>query len=294
MDRALYDFFRELGRDLTPELFARTAARFADQAPRPDPALCRVTRDIAYGPDARHRLDLFAPADAGAQAGRPVLIFVHGGGFVRGDKGGPDDPYYNNVGAWAVAQGYVGVTLTYRLAPGATWPAGPQDIAAALSWLAAHVAGHGGDPARMVLMGQSAGAVHVAGYAAGQHGRAEAPALAGAVMLSGIYDLTTLEHSDYERAYFGADPATFAGQSTLGGLIASDLPMFFGVAEFDPPGFQRQAAQLVAAWLEARGRWPRMHFQAGQNHVSPLYQLGLAADPVGPALSGFIDIATAR
>lgn len=292
MDRSLHDAIAALGRKLTPDLFGKTAQMFAAEALRPTPDICVVSRDLSYGPDPRHRLDVFAPA-AGAQ-GRPVLVYVHGGGFVRGDKGGPDDPYYNNLGAWAARCGYVGVTITYRLAPDAKWPAGPQDIAAALDWVRAHIAGFGGDADRIVLMGQSAGAVHVAGYVAGQHGRADAPKLAAAILLSGLYDLTTLEHSDYERAYFGDDAARFAGQSTLAGLLEGPVPMLFSVAEYDPDNFQAQAAQLVSAHVARHGHWPRVLYLRGQNHVSGLYQLGLPSDPLGPALADFIDQFTGR
>ncbi len=46
-----------------------------------------------------------------------MVVFVHGGGFVQGDKGAADAPFYNNFGAWAVRAGFVGVTMT--LSPGA-------------------------------------------------------------------------------------------------------------------------------------------------------------------------------
>lgn len=290
MDRDLHTFLAQLGRTLTPDLFQKTAARFAAEALRPTPDICSVIRDVAYGPHDRHRLDLFVPAAQGRD--RAVLVFVHGGGFVRGDKGGPDDPYYNNIGAWAARQGYVAATITYRLAPSAVWPAGPEDIAAALGWIAKNVAGHGGSANKIVLMGQSAGAVHVSGYLAGHHGRKKTTPLAGAVMLSGIYDLTTLVHSDYERAYFGADVVRFGEQSALQDLLKADVPAFYSVGEFDPDTFQWQAAQLVAEYLEAHDRWPRMHFLSGQNHVSALYQLGLPSDPLGPELADFIDFVT--
>ena len=90
-----------LGRDFTPAQMAASRELFASRVLRPEQvAGCTVTRDVAYGEDARHRLDLFAPA-AGSAA-RPVFVFVHGGGFVQGDKGAPDAPFYNNFGAWAV------------------------------------------------------------------------------------------------------------------------------------------------------------------------------------------------
>jgi len=275
-----------LGTALTPEVFAATAGMFAAEALRPGGDCCAVTRDVAYGPDPRHRLDIFAPVAAAVD--RPVLVFVHGGGFVRGDKGEPDDPYYNNLGAWAAGCGFVGVNMTYRLAPGAQWPAGAEDIATALRWLKGHVAASGGDAGRIVLMGQSAGAVHVASYVAGHHGGTDDTLLAGAVMLSGLYDLTRLDHSDFERAYFGADPAGFAARSSIAALARTPLPLLFGVAEFDPDSFQHQAMLVSQATRSATGRLPRLLYLLGHNHLSPLCQIGLPGDSLGPQLRQFI------
>ena len=178
---------RSLGFELTPDQIQATIALMAPHAPRPGPDV-EVHRDVAYGPDPRHRLDVFVPAAgtlidrsrmdvagnnrslaeerwAGADRA-PVLVFVHGGGFVMGDKGAPDAPFYNNVGLWAARSGCIGVTMTYRLAPAAPWPAGSEDVGAAVQFLHADVEQWGGDPKGIFLMGQSAGAVHVAGYVA--------------------------------------------------------------------------------------------------------------------------------
>jgi acetyl esterase/lipase len=64
----------------------------------------------------------------------------------------------------------VGVTITYRLAPEHPWPAGAQDVGQAVAWVTEHISGYGGDRARMVVAGHSAGAAHVAGYLAGHAG----------------------------------------------------------------------------------------------------------------------------
>ncbi len=75
--------------DLTMDLFAVTNALFAALQP-PLPEALRVTRDHEYGPDERQRLDIFAmPGLTKA----PVLVFVPGGGFVRGDKRSPTPPF---------------------------------------------------------------------------------------------------------------------------------------------------------------------------------------------------------
>jgi len=278
-----------LGRDFTPAQMNSSRELFAPRVLRPGQvAGCTVTRDLAYGGDVRHRLDLFAPA--GTDRARPVFVFVHGGGFVQGDKGAADAPFYSNVGAWAAQQGYVGVTLTYRLAPAHPWPAGSADLDLALRWLGANVARHGGDPARIVLCGQSAGAVHVAGCVAGQgRGSEKPPPLAAAVLVSGIYDLAIAAPSPLHDAYFGADHAQHAARSTVDALAGSDLPCLFAVCEFDPPEFQRQAARAVAARVARRGEWPPFLWLAGHNHFSSVLQVGSDVDTLGPAMRAFID-----
>src|SRR6516162_5747600 len=135
---------RGIGRVFTPEtidvvrrLLTPLHEANGYQAPR-------IKRDLSYGPDPRHRLDVHLP-DTGA-AGLPVLLYVHGGGFVGGDKTAPGSPYYDHVGGWAVRNGMVAVIMTYRLAPRYQWPAAAQDVAAAVSWARENCAGYGGDP----------------------------------------------------------------------------------------------------------------------------------------------------
>src|SRR5690606_30190361 len=168
-----------LGADLTPAMLGATTQLFASLAKGSDPQV-EVTRDLAYGEHERHRLDVFSTADT---RGAPVLVFVHGGGFVMGDKRSAETPFYDNIGTFAALQGFVGVTITYRLAPAHQFPAGPEDLAAVVRWLKANVAQYGGDPDKIVLSGQSAGAAHVAGYVAHKaHHAVEGGGIAGAIL----------------------------------------------------------------------------------------------------------------
>jgi triacylglycerol lipase len=277
----------KLGTELTPALIEGSRALFADRVPRPAPELCRVERDIFYGKHARHRLDVFRPVQDGAP--RMVIVFVHGGGFVAGDKGAPQAPFYNNVGVWAVQHGLIGVTMNYRLAPDAPWPAGAEDVAAVVDWLSANVGRFGGNPQRIVLMGQSAGAVHVACHLAGHHGRPTSPAVLAAVLLSGVYDLLTLKHGPPEAAYFGTDRSRFAAQSSAEALPRVGVPCVFAVSEFDPAFFQQQAARLQEVHWAATGKLARMLFLQGHNHLSPVLQLGTPGDNLGGELLTFIE-----
>lgn len=203
-----------------------------------------IERDIKYGPADRNVLDIVTPALATASA-RPVLIFVHGGAFVGGHKQMPGKPYYDNVMMAAIADGFVGVNMTYRLAPASPWPAGAEDVGAAVRWVADNIGARGGDPSRIFLMGHSAGAVHVATYVA--HREFQGPngdRLAGAILVSGFYDLTSMELTDDRRAYFGSDASTYADRSSLDGLIASRTPLLVLRAETEPPLFVQQFDEL--------------------------------------------------
>lgn len=278
--KAIFERLAAWGDAFNPEVIGGTQALYAPLVARP--AEANVTRDIAYGPDERHRLDVFAPGGGPA----PVLMFVHGGGFIMGDKGGPDAPFHNNIGAWAIKNGFVGVTLTYRLAPKANWPAGGEDVAAAVAWVADNIAAHGGDPSRIFVMGQSAGATHVADLVA--NAGVAAGRFAGALMISGIYDLAIADHSDMHRAYYGSDETRWAACSTLDRLAGADIPCFYSVSEWDPLQFQRQAAALVNARVAAKGAWPEMHWLPGHNHLSSVSQMGSAHDTLGPLVRAFI------
>jgi acetyl esterase/lipase len=249
----------------------------------------RIDRDLTYGDHPRHRLDVHT-ADLPAAAA-PVFLFVHGGGFVGGDKHLPGTPRYDLVGGWAVRHGWTGVTMTHRLAPEHQWPAGAQDVAAAVAWIRDNIAGYGGDPGQIVVAGNSAGAVHVASFVAGQGG-GSLEGVAGAVLVSGIYDLDPASRGQLEHVYYGSTPAEAA--SSLPGLLESPVPILFCVAERDPVNFQAQAAGAVQAWQAKHGTVPDLVWVDGHNHMSAIASLGIDEPALGVALRRFIQRSTAK
>ena len=274
-----------LGRELTPDLLGGTNAIFAELHQGMDPGV-KIVRDISYGPDERHRLDVFHMGDA---TDCPVLVFVHGGGFVMGDKYTEGSPFYDNVGDFAARRGCVGVTMTYRLAPAHQWPAGPEDVAGVVRWIRENIASYGGDPGKIVLSGQSAGAVHVASYVGhSDHHVGPGGGIRGAIMMSGIYDTITAEPNDFHKAYYGEDSSAYGKATCTPGLLRTDIPLLFTLSEFDPAEFRRQAAAFVGAWGMVKNDYPELHYLAGHNHLSPALSIGSGEQEVAAMVAGFV------
>ncbi len=266
----IWEKVSKLGPVINPPETAKIYAPLHEKEPYQG---IKVTRDVKFGADAqRQALDVFV-AEAQAASPRPVLIFVHGGGFVRGARRTPNTPFYDNVVLFAARNGLVGVNTTYRLAPQHPWPAGAEDVAAAVRWVGDNIAAYGGDPKRVLLMGHSAGAVHVASYVA--HREFHGPkgiGLAGAILVSGLYDLTVRTPGPNEKIYFGEDASKHAGRSSLKGLVESRLPLLVVAAEIDPPMFREDAKQLNDALCKAE-RCPRHLMLARHSHMSETYAI---------------------
>jgi triacylglycerol lipase len=276
-----------LDPEITPDLVAASWALLRPFHEKNGYTAPKIARDLRYGDDERHRLDVHTSAEQGRV---PVFVFVHGGGFIGGDKHVPGSPAYDYLGAWAVRNGWAGVTITYRLAPAHAWPSGAQDVAAAVAWIRDNIADYGGDPDRIVVAGNSAGAVHVASYVTGQGG-GSLDGVRGAAILSGFYQVALDERSDLERAYYGDTPAQDV--ATLDGLVGADIPLLFSVAERDPLFFQTQAARLAAAWFAAHQVTPNLAWVAGHNHISGIGSVGVDDAALGAALARFVNRVTA-
>jgi acetyl esterase/lipase len=278
---------RALGREITPPAIEGTARLYGPEHEHEPYQAVKVSRDQAYGADPRHLLDVFEPAASALS--RPVLLFVHGGGFIAGDKHRPDSPYQDNVALWAVRHGMVGVNMTYRLAPQHPWPAGAMDVGAAVAWVRAHIGQHGGDPARIYLMGTSAGAAHAGAYAVNARFHAGDDAgIAGLVLLSGLYDMVTAPVSELEIAYFGHEEANYVAGSTLEGLTRTKIPLLLVLTEMDPPQFQRQTLVLLNQYLQHNGRLPYFVHLSGHNHLSSTMHLNTLDTYLGERIQDFV------
>lgn len=142
--------------------FFRGAATLGRMHPRAQPARhgVEVVRDVCYAPEAEARrvgpssarLDVYRPRDHRPGELRPVVLYVHGGGFRILSK----DTHWV-MGLSFARRGYVVFSIDYRLAPAHPFPAALEDAAEAYAWVVAHAAAWGGDATRLVLAGESAG-----------------------------------------------------------------------------------------------------------------------------------------
>lgn len=165
-----------------------------------DRGTAKVASAVAYGSEPRQMLDVYAP-HSDQIGGRPVIVFFYGGSWNSGTRSG-----YAFVGRALAAQGFLVVIPDYRLVPAVRYPAFIEDGAAAVRWAKAHVADFGGDPARIVLMGHSAGAYIAAMLAVDDRWlKEDRRAVRGFVGLAGPYDFAPFD-VEASRAAFGAWP----------------------------------------------------------------------------------------
>src|SRR5437870_625495 len=129
-------------------------------AERSDPTDISVLHDIRYreGPSKQWRLDLAMKKDRASKP-RPVVVIIHGGGWLEGDKSSFASRKYGvpgNIVDFA-ALGFVAVTINYRLSGEAPFPAALEDCKCAVRWLRAHAKDYNLDPDHIGAYGNSAG-----------------------------------------------------------------------------------------------------------------------------------------
>jgi acetyl esterase/lipase len=219
------------------------------------------------------------------------VVFVHGGAFVRGDKQASPE-IYDNLLYWFAKQGYLGINIEYRLAPESAYPGGADDVALAMAWLHTNAAAHGGDPAKLFLIGHSAGGTHVASYVFdpalgyfGQH-------TAGAVLISArLRADVSPENPNAEgvRAYFGDDPARYEQRSPVSHAASSRLPVFIVTAEFENPLLDVYGLEMAHQLSLARRQAPRYRQMRGHNHMSVVAHFNSGEDALGREIVDFFE-----
>lgn len=279
---------RAAGPVIDPPAAKALYAPLLADAPQGGPVL----RDLPYGADERHRLDLYLPLAANGPA--PVVIFLHGGGFIRGDKADRAA-----IGHYFSRHGVLAVLPNYRLGPRHRWPAGAEDVSAALAWTRAHVAQHGGDPGHIVLAGESAGAAHIAAATLVRRFHpAEGLKIAGAFLASGVYNaelellarrqLGIATPDPRNEAYFGPDFASYRAMSTVELIDAEPFPLAISYAELDPVQMQAQAGELFARLVTRHGFQPRIAVVPNHNHLSQVYAINTGDESLSGPMLDFV------
>ena len=280
-----------------PSTQSSPAATRLDQSPILAPNTV-LYPDLPYaGPDpALNRLDIYAPADVSAA---PVVVFVHGGEWSRGDKKeiSYKPQFFNN-------HRIVFVSVNYRLSPKYKHPAQVDDVATALAWIHAHVRQYGGDPAKIILMGHSAGCHLVTLVALNPQPLQQAgltPAdLRGVVAWSGgMYDLVARAagpgmYPPFIRATFGDSESAQRAASPISYVqYAKDAPPFlFASVDDQKSKTSREAAEQMVQLIAAGGGKAQAVLLVGKTHFSADHLLGAPGDAGGQILLRFIDEVT--
>ncbi|HEV3417514.1 MAG TPA: alpha/beta hydrolase [Pirellulales bacterium] len=254
-----------------------------------DAPLCdvRAERDILYytGPGAdkvKHRLDLYLPK---GKSDFPVVMFVHGGAWVFGDK----DFWgvHEAIGRMFARHGIGAAVISYRLSPEVQHPEHVKDVARAFAWLHENVKKYGGRPDELFVCGHSAGGHLVSLLATDEtYLKAEGLSLAdikGVMPISGVY----LIPDKWFTEVFGKDPETRKKASPINDVHAGCPPfcVVYGDDDFPTCGATSErfcealkADKVAAESLEIKKR----------NHIDIITGCGKDDDPCAKALVDFV------
>jgi acetyl esterase/lipase len=248
-----------------------------------------VNNGITYGKHERQALDVFRPEQPAGTP--PVVLFVHGGAFVSGNRNRTEQ-IYSNVLYYLARHGIAGVNVGYRLANDTPFPGATKDIAAAVAWVRAHAAEYGWDAGRIFLMSHSAGAAHAGSYGYDPRFRpASGSLLAGMIVVSGRVRVDNLPENPNARkveVYYGTDASKFDDYSPVSHIDRNSLPTFVAWAEFENPLIDVYCAELVYRLAQAKRKAPSSMWLAGHNHTSSIAQIGTSDDALGQAIVDFV------
>ncbi|KUJ15464.1 alpha/beta-hydrolase [Mollisia scopiformis] len=261
------------------------------------------SREVSYGTHPRQKLDIYTPPSSSSSASSPILIFLHGGGLVRGDKSSPQMPgnlVYANVGAFFALRGFTTLVMNYRRvdssAPGcqvgehAQFPSGGEDVSEALKWVEKEFGGGEEGKRDVFLVGNSAGGVHASTFVLGEKFAEQRKSLVsgkGGVVLRGLVNVAVPCHfrraeegrSEVLKAYYG-DTKEVEERCVFGLLEAVmksgksreevGVPACLAVlGEFDPEDEICEPMEDFVKLWESWGDGIESLKAEGHNHISP-------------------------
>lgn len=240
-----------------------------------------VKEDVSFGPDARQKLDIYAPV-AGTGPW-PVIVFVYGGSWNSGDK----EPFAF-VGRALAAQGFVVVIPNYRLHPKNPFPVFVQDTAMAIDWATRHAGEYGGDQRNVFAAGHSAGAYNLAlaildkSYFAALG--TDLASLRAVATLSGPFDFLPLD-TKVSIDTFGKVPDLAITQPV--NYVRADAPPFLILHGSEDTTVRPRNAQSLYDKLKAAGADVSLKIYPGIGHVGMITAF---ARPLRSRVSSLADV----
>lgn len=224
----------------------------------------RCELDLPYGPTRAETLDIF-PAE---RRDAPVFVFIHGGYWRM-----LSSKEFSCVALGLVALGITTVVVNYALAPKVSIDEITRQIRAAVAWVLRRIDRHGGDPPRVALGGHSAGA-HLTAMCLQtpwreDYGLEHDDPLAGAVLISGLYDLEPLRYS-LMQPMIQLDDGVIRRQSPMFSVRPCSTPALVAWGNAEPDEFRRQSEEFNTAWAAAGNRSKRVPI-ADANHFTAIY-----------------------
>jgi acetyl esterase/lipase len=221
----------------------------------------------------RHRLDIYPPEGVD---NFPCLMFVSGGGWSSGSK-----DWIAPVGTTLAAQGIGVITVDHRLAPEVTYSQQVEDLAHAFAWIKKNIVTYGGDPARLIIGGHSAGG-HLISLLAMDRRYLEAPGyhsgdISGVILVSAVLDV-----GDRFAESGGGEAA-----SPLNHVRAGLPPFLLLSASDDLPDLPEQA-QVMARALRAEGVLVERVVIDNRDHFNIIHHIGSPGDVTTQTMYGWI------
>lgn len=240
-----------------------------------------ISRNLSYGDNPLQTLDIHVPRTLSSKS-LPVILFVHGGAFVRGDKS--DHVIFDNVLNYFTRNNIIGVNINYRLAPEHKWPSGAEDISSSIEWIHRNAKKYNIDKSKIFLMGHSAGAAHVAAYSFDESLQLNKgnDGVKGSILLSGVYS----KSSDRSKeVYYG----TTVNNMPIDFLAGRSMPLFVIDAQYDKISTQTEAINLIQMICKRDNLCPHHKQIPGHNHYSMMYHFNTSDDSIAPDVLAFIN-----
>jgi acetyl esterase/lipase len=226
----------------------------------------RRTEGLAYGPDERQQLDFYSPL--GAAPGVPLVVFFYGGSWSMGNRAD-----YRFIGEALASQGIAVAVADYRLSPQVRYPVFVEDSALAVRWAFDHATTYGVNPAKIFVMGHSAGAYNAAMLAIDKRWLEAvglAPSrLAGWIGLAGPYDFLPIIDPQTRVAFdWPSTPADSQPMAHVPEVSASWPPALLLAPSDDNVVNPQRSTVMLASRLKSRGVRVESQLYDTVSHVS--------------------------